>query len=201
MREDYQSLDLDKVREEVSGFASILEAKTFIREEDVSFNPLLIKNNLKLTGEAGSGKTTVGKLLAEKLGREFVDTDEVITEKYGNITAIFDSIGETGFRDIESGIIKEVSALQAKVIATGGGAILRQENIDFLKQNGKVYFLDRPLEQIVGTADRPLSQNSEMLKKRYEERYDIYCGCCDKRIISQTTPKDAVCSIEEDFYK
>ncbi len=159
------------------------------------------KQNIVLVGMPASGKTTVGKLLAKKLGRQFIDTDELIVEKYGNITAIFESVGESGFRDIESDVIKEVSALQSCVIATGGGAVLRKENIDFLKQNGRVYFIDRPLEQLAGTADRPLSQNADALKKRYEERYEIYCNCCDKRIASSTTPEDAVLCIEEDFYK
>lgn len=160
-----------------------------------------LKENIVLVGMPASGKTTVGKLLAKKLGRKFVDTDELIVEKYGNITAIFESVGESGFREIESAVIKEVSALQSCIIATGGGAILRDENIDFLKQNGRIYFIDRPLEQLVGTADRPLSQNAQALKKRYEERYQIYCDCCDKRVISNTTPNDAVLRIQEDFYK
>lgn len=157
------------------------------------------KQNIVLVGMPASGKTTVGKLLAQKLGRKFIDTDELIVQKHGNITTIFENVGESGFRDIESAVIKEVSALQSCVIATGGGAVLREENIDFLRQNGRIYFLDRPLEQLVGTSDRPLSQNADALKKRYEERYEIYCNCCDKRIFSNTTPEDAVCSIEEDF--
>ncbi len=159
------------------------------------------KENIVLVGMPASGKTTVGKLLAEELGREFIDTDEIIVSENGNINDIFETKGETTFRDIETDVIKRVSALQGKVIATGGGAVLRQENVDFLKLNGKVYFLDRPLEQLVGTVDRPLSQNADMLKQRYNERYDIYCGCCDKRIISNTTPEDAVASIKEDFIK
>lgn len=167
---------------------------------DSIFNQIFKKKeNIVLVGMPASGKTTVGKLLAKETGLEFIDTDDEIIKQYGNITDIFASKGESGFRDIESQVIKEVSALQGKIIATGGGAVLRQENIDFLKQNGKIYFLDRPLEQLVGTADRPLSQNKEMLTQRYNERYDIYCSCCDKRVVSNTTPEDAVLSIKEDF--
>lgn len=159
------------------------------------------KENIVLVGMPASGKTTVGRLLAKQTGLEFIDTDDEIIKQYGNITDIFASKGESGFRDIESRVIKQVSALQGKIIATGGGAVLRQENIDFLKQNGKIYFLDRPLEQLEGTAERPLSQNKEMLTQRYNERYDIYCSCCDKRVVSNTTPEGAVLSIKEDFYK
>ncbi len=159
------------------------------------------KQNIVLVGMPSSGKTTVGKLLAEELGREFIDTDDIIKSNYGDITAIFEQKGESGFRLIESEVIKEVAALQGKVIATGGGAVLNGKNIDLLKLNGKIYFLDRPLESLIATDDRPLSSDAQMLKKRYSERYDIYCDCCDKRIISDTTPSDAVNSIKEDFSK
>ncbi len=159
------------------------------------------KQNIILVGMPCSGKTTVGKLIAQKTGLDFIDTDDEIIKNHGNINAIFEERGEGAFRNIESNVIKEISTLQGKVIATGGGAILRQENIDYLKQNGKVYFLDRPLEMLTGTPDRPLSQNSDMLKKRYNERYGIYCSCCDKRIISDTTPEDTANLILEDFYE
>lgn len=159
------------------------------------------KENIVLIGMPGSGKTTVGRLLAGMLGRDFIDTDEVITEKHGDISAIFETNGESGFRTVEAAVIKEVSAMQSKVIATGGGAVLREENIDFLKQNGKIYFLDRPIEQIVTTTDRPLSQTRAALEKRYNERYEIYLKRCDERIFSNTTAQAAADSIKEDFYK
>lgn len=159
------------------------------------------KENIVLVGMPGSGKSTVGKLLAEMLDREFIDTDDEIEKKYGDIPSIFAKKGESGFRDIEAEVVKEVSALQGKVIATGGGAVLREENVDFLKLNGKIYFLDRPLEQIAATPDRPLSQNREALEKRYAERYEIYLKSCDERIASNTTAKAAANSIKEDFYK
>ncbi len=157
------------------------------------------KQNVVLVGMPASGKTTVGKLIAKELGREFIDTDDIIVSEYGDITDIFEQKGESGFRDIESAVIKNVASLQGKVIATGGGAVLRAENIDLLKLNGKIYFLDRPLELLEATSDRPLSSNADMLKKRYNERYDIYCDCCDKRIITDKTPNDAVNSIKEDY--
>ncbi len=157
------------------------------------------KENIVLIGMPGSGKTTVGKLLAEKLGREFIDTDHIIESENGNISAIFAQSGESGFRDMESAVIRRVSALQGKVIATGGGAVLRQENIDFLKLNGKVYFIDRPLDQIVATPDRPLSQDSQSLKKRYDERYGLYCRACDKRMVVIGTARDTADAVAEDF--
>ncbi|MBR6533924.1 MAG: hypothetical protein IKT44_05825, partial [Clostridia bacterium] len=169
---------------------------------DSIYNEILNdKQNIVLIGMPSSGKTTVGKFLAEELGREFIDTDDIIKSNYGDITAIFEEKGESGFRVIESEVIKEVASLQGKVIATGGGAVLNGKNVDLLKLNGKIYFLDRPLESLVATDDRPLSRDKEMLKKRYNERYGIYCDCCDKQITVNTTPGDAVNSIKEDFLK
>ncbi len=165
---------------------------------DSIYNAILKqKQNVVLVGMPGSGKTTVGKLLAKNLGLEFIDTDNLIVEKYGNISDIFNTKGESSFRDIESEIIKESSALQGKIIATGGGAVLRRENIDALKKNGKFFFLDRPLESLQGTPDRPLSQNRAELKKRYDERYDIYCDCADVIITENTTPEASVRRIIE----
>ena len=77
------------------------------------------------------------------------------------------------------------------VIATGGGAVLKKENIRNLSQNGKIFFLDRPLEQIVPTSDRPLSSDELSLKKRFEDRYDIYKSTCDERIPVDGIPEHA----------
>lgn len=159
------------------------------------------KQNIVLVGMPGSGKTTVGKLLAEKLELEFLDTDDLITEKYGNITDIFKTKGEAVFRDYESEVIKEISAVGGKVIATGGGAVLRAQNTDLLKRNGRIYFLDRPLESICATPDRPLSSNRQDLEKRFNERYDIYRKCADRHIISNGTETDTVNAVLEDILK
>lgn len=140
------------------------------------------KQNIVLVGMPGSGKTTIGKALAEKLGKTFVDTDEMIVNDYGVISDIFAAKGEAYFRDLETQKVKECAKGNSQIIATGGGAVLRKENIDALKQNGIVFFLDRPLSDIIPTSDRPLSSDVEALKKRYEERYDIYLSSCDEKI-------------------
>ena len=132
---------------------------------------------------------------------EFLDTADIIVKTHGDITEIFYSSGERVFRDYEAAAIKDVSALQGKIIATGGGAILRQENVDLLKRNGKIYFLDRPLSDIVATADRPLSSNRADLEKRYNERYDKYLSCADERIIVSGTANDVANTILEDILK
>lgn len=140
------------------------------------------KRNIVLVGMPGSGKSTVGKILAEMLSADFIDTDEIIKREYGDISAIFSEKGEKYFRDIESVAVKSVALKSGLVIATGGGAVLRRENTDYLKANGTVVFLDRRIEDIVPTADRPLSSDRESLEKRYNERYGTYTSCADIHI-------------------
>ena len=140
----------------------------------------------------GSGKSTVSQLLGERLSREVCDTDELITKKRGkDIPAIFSEDGEDLFRDIEAEVVREVSALSGKIISTGGGAILREESVKALKMNGKVYFLDRSLEDLVPTEDRPLAKTREMIYKRYDERYAKYVGAADS-VIKVDCPADEV---------
>ncbi len=155
------------------------------------------KRNIVLIGMPGSGKTTVGKALAESLGKEFTDTDDLISEEYSTISAIFAEKGEGFFRDIESVAVKRASLRNGLVIATGGGAVIREENVAYLKHNGVLFFLDRPLQDIMPTEDRPLSRDLEALKKRYEERYGIYLSVCDERIEIDGSVENAVRRITE----
>ena len=139
------------------------------------------KRNIVLVGMPGCGKSTLGRMLAERLDMEFIDSDEVIVRRDGRpIPEIFASEGESVFRDLESAAIREEIAPRGGcVVATGGGAVLRGENVSRLKQNGILIFLDRPLDQIAATGDRPLSRDRGMLEERYRERYPIYCACAD----------------------
>ena len=149
-----------------------------------AFNEILKeKQNIVLIGMPSCGKTTSGKLLAQELGKEFIDTDLEIVKKAGmQIPEIFEKFGEEYFRNLESEVIKELSVKQSLVIATGGGAVLRPENVDALRQNGKIIFIDRPLDMLITTDDRPLSSSRELLEERYYERYAPYCFSCDVRI-------------------
>lgn len=160
------------------------------------------KRNIVLIGMPSSGKSTVGKILAERLNMTFIDIDNLIEKIEGKtISQIFELQGEKTFRDIESQVIAEVSAKQNCVISTGGGAILREQNITLLKGNGTLYFIDRPLELLVTTDDRPLSSNRADLEKRYNERYEIYCSTADKRIINDGNLETIVECIKEDFLR
>lgn len=143
-------------------------------------NVLAGKRNIVLTGMPSCGKTTVGQRLAELTSRPLVDTDELVVNKIGmEIAEYFAAKGETAFRDRESEVISEISQESGLIIATGGGAVLRSENVRALKQNGLVLFLDRPLEMLITTDDRPLSSKRSDLEKRYNERIDIYRSMAD----------------------
>ena len=155
------------------------------------------KQNVVLIGMPGSGKSTIGKLIGEKTGREFIDTDEMIVEKYGDISKIFAEKGESYFRTAEEEAVKKASQKIGAVIATGGGAVLKAENIRALKQNGVIFFLNRPLCDIVPTDDRPLSSNYEALKKRFEERYSLYLSSADYEIHIDGNAENAAAKITE----
>lgn len=138
------------------------------------------KESIVLIGMPGCGKSTVSKILEKKTGRKLVDTDELIVERCKmEIKDFFARHGEDEFRRIESEVIEEISALGELIIATGGGAILREENVKNLKRNGRIFFIDRPLECLVPTESRPLSSDRAAIEKRYEERYGIYSSVCD----------------------
>ena len=159
-----------------------------------------LKQNIVLIGMPGSGKTTVGKALAEMLHMTFIDTDEKIVEQAKKpIVEIFAEQGEQAFRDLESQAIFDVSKEQHVVIATGGGAVLRSENVTLLQQNGRIYFLDRPLSAIEATADRPLSSNRAALQQRYKERYDIYVNSAQVHLRTGDDAAETAQKIKEDF--
>ena len=156
------------------------------------------KTNIVLTGMPASGKSTIGKILAKKTGRELFDTDALIVEKAGMaITDIFKKYGEEHFRNLESEVIKEVSLKSGVIIATGGGAVLKKENIDALKQNGKIFFRNRAVEKLVPTGDRPTASTKEQIMKRYEERYPIYMKTCDYVVREQDSLEKAAAEILE----
>lgn len=158
--------------------------------------------NVVLIGMPASGKSTVGKLVAEKLGMSFKDSDEEIVRMTGKaIPDIFAESGEAEFRKIEAEAIKKLSAEKNTVIATGGGAILNPESVRLLRENGRIYFLDRPLEWIIPTDDRPTASSREALEKRYEERYPIYSSVCDVRVKTLETAEENAEWIKEDFLK
>lgn len=138
------------------------------------------KENVVLIGMPACGKSTVGKLIAEHTGREFVDLDDEIVKIAGmSIPEIFCTKGEAVFRQLETEALKIQAGRNSIVLATGGGAILSDENVNALRRNGKLYFLNRPVESLLPTEDRPLASTAEAIRKRFEERYDRYCSVAD----------------------
>ncbi len=138
------------------------------------------KENIVLIGMPSSGKSTVGKTLSERLGREFFDSDDEILKVIGmSISEYFQKNGESAFRKVEKEVIRSLSKKSGCVIATGGGAVLDAENVMRLKQNGKIYFLDRARERLIFTPDRPLSSSPAALERLYNERYPLYLSRCD----------------------
>lgn len=152
--------------------------------------------NVILIGMPGSGKSTIGKLLAKKLGMEFYDMDEYIEKAENKSILDMFQIEEEYFRDAETKASEELSNKSSKVISTGGGVVKRKINIDMLKKNGIVIFLNRPLEIIkrdINTNSRPLLKDSiELLNKLYKERLFLYKKYCDYEIINNGTPFESV---------
>jgi len=149
------------------------------------------KENLVLIGMPGSGKSAVGKILTETTGKPLADTDQLIVEKAGkSIPEIFQEDGEPAFRDLESEIIRELSLQGGQVISTGGGAVLRPENVTLLRQNGRLFWLDRDPDSLVPTDDRPLADTAAKMKQLYQEREPVYRASADMIIPVFGTPED-----------
>lgn len=141
------------------------------------------KMNLVLIGMPGCGKSTIAKKLAEISGRPAVDIDRRIVERIGMpIRDFFAQQGEARFRQIEAEILAEVTLQTGQIIATGGGIVKDWENVRRLRQSGKVYFLDRRLDQLETNPSRPLSSSREALQQLYDQRIDLYRAACDQQI-------------------
>ena len=135
--------------------------------------------NIVLIGMPGTGKSLIGKLLAELTGKTLQDTDAKIEEEAKmTIPEIFEKEGESGFRDRESAICKKLGKERNLIIATGGGAILRPENVDALRQNGTLVHITRSIDKLP-TRGRPLSKNIETLKKIEAQRMPLYKSAAD----------------------
>lgn len=160
------------------------------------------KQSIVLIGMPSSGKTTVGRILAEKCGKQLADTDEYIVRKIGmSISDFFAKHGEAEFRKIEKETVAELSATGGRIIATGGGAVLDAENVRALKQNGVLVFLDRRPENLIATDDRPLASRRSALEKLYAERYDIYCAAAELHIDANSTPEAEADAILKELAK
>ena len=142
--------------------------------------------NIVLIGMPGCGKSTFGKRLAKKMGRSFYDADTVLEEREARTIKDFFAESEDAFRAAETRTLAYLAELEGVVIATGGGAVKRAENMELMKRKGVVGFLDRKPEQILGNIEgdaRPLlAADKQRIFKLYEERIDLYRKYADKII-------------------
>ncbi|MDE2386488.1 MAG: shikimate kinase [Actinomycetales bacterium] len=150
-----------------------------------------------LIGPMGVGKTTIGKKLAKALGLPFRDTDALVVQKHGSIPMLFETIGESGFRDLEEAVVAE--AIQTEgVVATGGGAVLRQTTRDRLK-SATVFYLStdgRHMASRLANGNRPLLQNGiEDWRRIYDERKPIYETTAD--YVINTSNQSLASAIDE----
>lgn len=142
-----------------------------------------MRANISLVGMPSSGKTTIGRYLAQVLGRKFVDLDAEIEKETGRKPAdIIREDGEEAFRDIEQRITAQIAKENGQVISCGGGVVKRKTNVRVLHQNGLIVFIDRPVELLRVGGDRPLSGSMEALRKMEEERRPIYESIADLHI-------------------
>ena len=144
------------------------------------------EKSITLIGLPGCGKSTIGDLLSKKLNYAFIDMDNYIEEEQGKtIIEIFKN-GEDYFRTIETETCKVLGQKSKTIISSGGGVIIKAINIDLLKENSIVVFIDRPVENILSDIEvekRPLLANGkEVLYKLYDERYELYKNYCDYRV-------------------
>ena len=155
-----------------------------------------MKKNIALIGMPGCGKSSVGRLLSSKLKYPFYDVDQYIEIKEGmTIKEIFKN-GEEFFRKIETLSLKEVTMNCPVVISTGGGVVKIPENIEILKQNSIIVFINRPIDHIAGDVDisfRPLlTGDASRIYELFKERYPLYKRYCDLEVINDKDIEDVV---------
>ncbi len=159
------------------------------------------KENIVLIGMPASGKSTIGRILEKKLSKRAFDSDKIIEKgQKRSIPEIFREDGEAVFRDIEAEVIARLSLEVGGIISTGGGSILRPESVDNLKKNGRLYFIDRPLSQLIPTKTRPLARTADDIEKRFNERYGIYSSVADVRIDADGSAPMVADKIIKDLY-
>lgn len=152
--------------------------------------------NIVLIGIMGCGKTTIAKLLAEKLKRPVIDTDEYIVKKYQLTIPEMFEVSETYFRNKETEACRDISKLDGYIISTGGGVVLNSINIDYLKQNGIIIYIDRPINNIivdVETSTRPLlKEGPQKLLDLKKQRHQLYLDASDIHLINDDTLENVV---------
>jgi len=160
-----------------------------------------MKNKVVLVGMPGCGKSTIGKLVSKELNINFFDMDDYIENMTTKtIPQLFEQ-GEDYFRDFETLACKELSEKSNILISSGGGVVKRKENIEILKKDSYIIFIDRPLEDLLTDVDiskRPLlKEGKEKIIKLYEERYELYKSCADEIVENDKSVRDTVNAVKK----
>ncbi len=151
------------------------------------------KANLVLIGMPGCGKSSIAKMLAKNLNRQWIDIDQLIeSEIKMPIKDYFERYGEEAFREIETKCTKECSKHTNCVISCGGGIIKKHENMISLMMNGTIIYVDRDIEKLAITKDRPLSKDLNQVKKLYNERIELYRKYAQTTVENNSSIHDAV---------
>lgn len=155
-----------------------------------------MKNKIVLIGMPGCGKSTIGKLVSKELNIKFFDMDKYIENMTSKtIPQLFEQ-GEDYFRDFETLACTELSKKSNILISSGGGVVKRKENIEILKKESYIIFIDRPLQDLLNDIDisnRPLLKDGkEKIIKLYEERYELYKSCADEIVENCKSVRDIV---------
>lgn len=160
-----------------------------------------MKNKIVIIGMPGSGKTTIGKLLSEELRLKFIDMDEYIQETTSKTIAELFEQGEEYFRDIETKACRDLMKYENILISTGGGVVKKSVNVEILKKDALIIFIDRPVEEILNDVDvskRPLLKDGkEKVINLYEERYELYKEAADKIVINDSDMESVIKKIKE----
>lgn len=156
--------------------------------------------NIYIIGMPNSGKTTIGKMVSLDLNIRFIDLDEYIEENTKSSISELFCFGEEYFRKVETAYLKEVSKLKDSMVSTGGGIVIKDENLNILRK-GVVIFIDRPIEMLkmnLALNNRPLFKNGiKTIEDLYNERYDIYLKNCHHHLIND----DSIVKIAEEIKK
>lgn len=162
---------------------------------------MIVKSKIVLIGMPGCGKTTIGRIISKQLKMNFYDMDDYIEKISSSTIAELFENGEEYFRNIETQACRELAQKKDVLISTGGGVVKRKENIEILKEDSIIIFLDRPVENIfedVDVSNRPLLKDGKQkLLNLYEERYELYKESADKVIINDGNIKDVVNEVKE----
>lgn len=193
---DAEKLGIDCINGLYMLVAQALRASEIFTKKEISLSKIdeiyekIIANqkNIVLIGMPGCGKSTLASLLSEKTGRECVDTDSEVEKCGMKIPEIFARYGEAEFRRMETDAVRKIAKESGRIIATGGGAVLKEENRTALKENSTVVFLNSPVQSLA-TDGRPLSKDLDSLKKMLEQRLPLYEETADLTVEVDPDPE------------